>query len=102
MEATFSEVRPQKQAIWRMHLPHPEPKLRSVFELLEAVLLGVGQGLTEFLPVSSSGHLLLGQYFLGMDQDRFGLSFDAAIHTGTVLAVCGSFGRTSWRWRERS
>jgi undecaprenyl-diphosphatase len=55
--------------------------------LLEAVFLGVVQGLTEFLPVSSSGHLLLSQYFLGMDQQRFGLSFDAAIHTGTVLAV---------------
>jgi undecaprenyl-diphosphatase len=55
--------------------------------LLEAVFLGVVQGLTEFLPVSSSGHLLLSQYFLGMDQERFGLSFDAAIHTGTLLAV---------------
>jgi undecaprenyl-diphosphatase len=58
-----------------------------VLELLEAIFLGIVQGLTEFLPVSSSGHLLLGQYFLGMDQERFGLSFDAAIHTGTVLAV---------------
>jgi len=58
-----------------------------VLELLEAVFLGVVQGLTEFLPVSSSGHLLLSQHFLGMDQERFGLSFDAAIHTGTVLAV---------------
>ena len=58
-----------------------------MLELLEAVFLGVVQGLTEFLPVSSSGHLLLSQYFLGMDQERFGLSFDAAIHTGTLLAV---------------
>ncbi len=53
--------------------------------------MGVVQGLTEFLPVSSSGHLLLSQYFLGMDQERFGLSFDAAIHTGTVLAVVWFF-----------
>jgi undecaprenyl-diphosphatase len=58
-----------------------------VLELLEAVFSGVVQGLTEFLPISSSGHLLLSQYFLTMDQERFGLSFDAAIHTGTVLAV---------------
>ena len=56
-------------------------------ELLEAAFLGVVQGLTEFLPVSSSGHLLLSQHFLGMDQERFGLPFEAAIHTGTVLAV---------------
>nr|MDQ3303956.1 undecaprenyl-diphosphate phosphatase [Actinomycetota bacterium] len=62
-------------------------------EFFEAIFLGVVQGLTEFLPVSSSGHLLLGQYFLGMDQDRFGLSFDAAIHTGTVLAVISYFWR---------
>ncbi len=62
-----------------------------MLEILEAVFLGVVQGLTEFLPISSSGHLLLGQYFLGMDQERFGLSFDAAIHTGTVLAVVWFF-----------
>ena len=64
-----------------------------MFELLAAIILGIVQGLTEFLPVSSSGHLLLGQYFLGVDQDRFGLSFDAAIHTGTVLAVVSFFWR---------
>ena len=64
-----------------------------MLEFLEAVFLGVVQGLTEFLPVSSSGHLLLGQYFLGMDQERFGLTFDAAIHTGTVLAVISFFWR---------
>src|SRR4028119_2334026 len=64
-----------------------------VLEILEAVFLGVVQGLTEFLPISSSGHLLLGQYFLGMDKERFGLSFDVAIHTGTVLAVVLFFRR---------
>jgi undecaprenyl-diphosphatase len=64
-----------------------------VLELAQAVLLGIVQGLTEFLPVSSSGHLLLGQYFLGVDQDKFGLSFDASIHTGTVLAVVWFFRR---------
>jgi undecaprenyl-diphosphatase len=64
-----------------------------VFELVGAIFLGIVQGLTEFLPVSSSGHLLLGQYFLGLDQERFGLPFDAAIHTGTVLAVISYFWR---------
>ena len=64
-----------------------------MLELLQAIVLGIVQGLTEFLPVSSSGHLLLGQYFLGMDQDRFGLTFDAAIHTGTVAAVVSYFWR---------
>jgi undecaprenyl-diphosphatase len=64
-----------------------------VLELLEAILLGVVQGLTEFLPVSSSGHLLLGQYFLGLDQDRFGLPFDVALHLGTLVAVVAFFWR---------
>ena len=58
-----------------------------MLELFEAILLGIVQGLTEFLPVSSSGHLLLGQYFLGLDPDRFGLPFDVALHLGTLVAV---------------
>ena len=64
-----------------------------MLELIEAVILGVVQGLTEFLPVSSSGHLLLGQYFLGLNQDRFGLSFDVALHMGTLVAVVSYFWR---------
>ena len=64
-----------------------------MLELIEAVILGVVQGLTEFLPVSSSGHLLLGQYFLGLDENRFGLSFDVALHMGTLLAVVSYFWR---------
>ena len=64
-----------------------------MLELLQAIVLGVVQGLTEFLPVSSSGHLLLGQYFFGLDQDRFGLSFDVALHMGTLVAVISYFWR---------
>jgi undecaprenyl-diphosphatase len=64
-----------------------------VLELLQAIILGIVQGLTEFLPVSSSGHLLLGQYFLGLDQNRFGLSFDVALHMGTLIAVVSYFWR---------
>ncbi|HET6886087.1 MAG TPA: undecaprenyl-diphosphatase UppP [Rubrobacteraceae bacterium] len=64
-----------------------------MLEFLQAILLGVVQGLTEFLPVSSSGHLLLGQYFLGLDQDRFGLPFDVALHLGTLVAVVIYFWR---------
>lgn len=64
-----------------------------MIEFLQAALLGVVQGLTEFLPVSSSGHLLLGQYFLGLDQDRFGLAFDVALHLGTLVAVVVFFWR---------
>src|SRR5215218_6655930 len=74
----------------------------DVLEFLEAILLGVVQGLTEFLPVSSSGHLLLGQYFLGLDQDRFGLPFDVALHLGTLVAVVSFFWRDLLRMARRS
>jgi undecaprenyl-diphosphatase len=58
---------------------------------LQAVVLGVVQGLTEFLPISSSGHLILVPYFLGWPDQ--GLSFDIATHTGTLLAIVAYFHR---------
>jgi undecaprenyl-diphosphatase len=54
---------------------------------LQAALLGVVQGLTEFLPVSSSAHLILARAFFGFDAEAFGLSFDVACHVGTLIAV---------------
>jgi len=54
--------------------------------VVQAVVLGVVQGLTEFLPVSSSGHLVLAHYFLGWG-DSLGLWVDIATNTGTLLAV---------------
>jgi len=61
--------------------------------ILQAALLGVVQGLTEFLPVSSSAHLILARTFFGIDADRFGLSFDVACHVGTLVAVLIYFRR---------
>ena len=55
--------------------------------LLQAAILGVVQGLTEFLPVSSSAHLILARLFFGFDADKFGLAFDVACHVGTLIAV---------------
>jgi undecaprenyl-diphosphatase len=52
---------------------------------LEAALLGLLQGLTEFLPVSSSGHLVLGQALLGIHVP--GVAFEVAVHVATLLAV---------------
>lgn len=57
----------------------------------QAAILGVVQGLTEFLPVSSSGHLILVPYFL--DWPLQSLSFDIATHTGTLLAIIAYFHR---------
>jgi undecaprenyl-diphosphatase len=63
--------------------------------LFQAAVLGVVQGLTEFLPISSSGHLILVPWLLGWQEHS--LAFDAAIHLGTVLALVTYF----WRdWLE--
>lgn len=54
---------------------------------LIALLLGALQGATEFLPVSSSGHLSLGQAWLGIDPQSAGHRFNITVHAGTLLAV---------------
>ena len=58
---------------------------------LEAILLGLVQGLTEFLPVSSSGHLVLGKHLLGIDSP--GASFEIYAHFGTLLAILVHYRR---------
>jgi len=55
--------------------------------VLIALILGVIQGLTEFVPVSSTAHLYLAQALLGIRNDQFALSFDIALHLGTALAL---------------
>jgi undecaprenyl-diphosphatase len=63
-------------------------------DLVRAAILGAVQGLTEFLPVSSTGHLILAARVLGIDEDEYGLPFDAALHLGTLLALLTFFGST--------
>lgn len=53
--------------------------------ILEAIILGFVQGLTEFIPVSSSGHLVLLHHVLGVSES--GLAFDVALHGGTLVAL---------------
>ncbi len=59
-------------------------------DTLQALLLGLIQGLTEFLPVSSSGHLEIGQHLLGVSEEG-GLTFDIVVHVATVLATITIF-----------
>jgi undecaprenyl-diphosphatase len=64
---------------------------------LEALLLGIVQGLTEFLPISSSGHLIvvpwLQDYTFLLENEDFNQTFDVALHAGTLVAAVGYFRR---------
>ncbi len=87
----------------------------------EAVLLGLLQGLTEFIPVSSSGHLVIAQHLLGLSEHAFQhVTFDVFVHFGTVLSIItvyrsmlGKLVRETWQdlqhprlwpqaWRENA
>ncbi|HWB78225.1 MAG TPA: undecaprenyl-diphosphate phosphatase, partial [Nannocystaceae bacterium] len=56
-----------------------------------ALLLGAVQGITEFLPISSDGHLALGQALLGLDPESAGHRFTITVHGGTLLAVLWTY-----------
>ncbi|MCL2762006.1 MAG: undecaprenyl-diphosphate phosphatase [Treponema sp.] len=62
--------------------------------IIEAILLGVIQGLTEFLPVSSSGHLVLFQKIFGISEPA--LFFDTMLHVGTLVAVFAVLWKDIW------
>lgn len=74
---------PSCRASWRI--------LASSVNIIQAIILGVVQGLTEFIPVSSSGHLIIMQRLLGVSEA--GLAFDVALHLGTLLALVLFFYR---------
>jgi undecaprenyl-diphosphatase len=61
----------------------------------QAAVLGIVQGLTEFLPISSSAHLYVVPTLLGWEYA--GLAFDVALHWGTLLALIAAFGNVWWR-----
>lgn len=65
----------------------------------EAILLGLVQGFTEFLPVSSSGHLVLFQNILGISEEP--LFFDTMVHVATLVAVCAVLWRDIWELIRR-
>jgi len=63
--------------------------------IVQALLLGIVQGLTEFIPVSSSAHLVLVPWIMGWKEAD--VAFDAVIHLGTLVAVVAFFWRDLWR-----
>lgn len=62
--------------------------------MIEVALLSILQGVAEFLPISSSGHLVIGQHFLGMNQP--GMRLDLMLHVGTLLSIFVFYGRAIW------
>lgn len=75
---------------------------------IEALILGIIQGLTEYLPVSSSGHLSIGQYLFQVDGDK-ALDFTIVVHIATVLSTCFILWREivwlfkdlfKWKWND--
>jgi undecaprenyl-diphosphatase len=66
------------------------------FDLFKAAILGIVEGLTEFLPVSSTGHLLLLEHFFGFDDDAFGKTFVVLIQLGAILAILSIYFQKLW------
>src|ERR1700722_5373669 len=67
-----------------------------LFDSLKATLLGVVEGLTEFIPVSSTGHLLLMQHFFGFGDEDFGNTFAVLIQLGAILALLSIYFTKLW------
>lgn len=63
--------------------------------MIKAIILGIIQGIGEFLPISSSAHLILVPYLFGWEQS--GMSFDIALHFGTLMAVLVIFFKDWWK-----
>lgn len=64
-------------------------------DTVSALILGIVQGLTEYLPVSSSGHLAIGSYILGVESEE-NLVFTIAVHVATVLSTLVVLGHEIW------
>jgi undecaprenyl-diphosphatase len=79
-----------------MHFDAIMATITSHLDLIKAAILGVVEGLTEFLPVSSTGHLLLMEHFLGWGDDSFGKSFAILIQLGAILALLTIYFGRIW------
>jgi undecaprenyl-diphosphatase len=65
-----------------------------VFDIIQAIVLGIIQGITEFLPISSDGHLVIIPWLLGWEDQS--LLFDTVLHWGTLISILTVFWRDLW------
>ena len=63
--------------------------------MFEVTVLAILQGVAEFLPISSSGHLVIGQHLLGIDEP--GMRLDLCLHLGTLVSIFAFYWRVIWR-----
>jgi undecaprenyl-diphosphatase len=71
----------------------------DIVTILKAAVLGVVEGITEFLPVSSTGHLIVAERILHLSGDaRFVTGFEVVIQLGAILAIVALFWRRAWPW----
>lgn len=81
----------------RVRTPSIAPFLpRHPLHLIEALLLGIVQGITEFFPISSSAHLKFSRYLLGLSDGEQWVYFDLVCHLGTWLALCWFLRKEIW------
>ncbi len=67
------------------------------FDVIKAIILGIVEGLTEFIPVSSTGHLLLVDHFFGFGDEEFGKAFVVLIQLGAILALLSIYFVRLWQ-----
>ena len=68
-----------------------------LFDLIKAGILGIVEGLTEYLPVSSTGHLLVVEHFFGFADEDFGKTFAVLIQLGAILALLSIYFTRLWQ-----
>src|SRR6267154_2709473 len=82
----------------RRPLRATEPSMSFMwFDLFKAFVLGIVEGLTESVPLSSTGHLLLVQRFFGFEDEDFGKTFAVLIQFGAILALLSIYFLRLWR-----
>ena len=76
---------------------HPARTILMLADIIRAVILGIVEGVTEFLPVSSTGHLLLAERFFDLGEGTFWKSFAVLIQLGAILAIVALYFAKLWR-----